>query len=480
MLFETHNHLKDVWDYDKNSQIGLNPENLTFGTDKKAYFTCKNGHTKFDRISRITARHKMQYRCHKCKAEEKCLSKTHPKIASEWDYEKNKDLTPNDVSFGSDKKIWWKCQKGHSWKEEISYRVDKINRDCPKCKKSTKPKKREKRLFVEVIGIDNLPTLDTTKNTLEDIKSLGAHSSKKIHFICDKKHHFAVSPNALIKRKTLYFCNHHDCRPSNVKVGINDLFTVYPHLEKMWDYDKNKNINPEDISFGSNKIVWWVCEKGHSLEKAVLNMATESTGCSVCNSFTIIPGENSLLALYPELCKEWDYEKNTVSPDYIAGTSREKVWWKCSVDNTHRWKAKIYKRTFKVNATGCPYCAFKNGRSKKEIEMAEHIEQTMKGIDEKIRVETSYRPGWLNGQEIDVAIPEINLGFEFNGTYWHDDDFHHGIAARDARKKNLCKENNVYLVVIKEEDWDRDKEKVLLEIDNIIKKQYDNDFLLTE
>ena len=37
-----------------------------------------------------------------------------PEIAKEWDYEKNGDLKPTDVTKGSDKKVWWKCKKGHS------------------------------------------------------------------------------------------------------------------------------------------------------------------------------------------------------------------------------------------------------------------------------------------------------------------------------------------------------------------------------
>jgi hypothetical protein len=33
------------------------------------------------------------------------------------------------------------------------------------------------------------------------------------------------------------------------------------------------------------------------------------------------------------------------------------VWWRCTRDRTHRWKARIYKRT--CDGTGCPVCAGK-------------------------------------------------------------------------------------------------------------------------
>ena len=65
--------------------------------------------------------------------------------------------------------------------------------------------------------------------------------------------------------------------------------------------------------------------------------------------------DNSLSAKYPKIAKEWDYEQNGgLSPDNIAGRSREEVSWKC--EKGHTWKAMICNRTRK-NDTGCPYCS---------------------------------------------------------------------------------------------------------------------------
>ena len=35
------------------------------------------------------------------------LSAVHPELVSEWS-EKNLPLTPDDITFGSNKKVWWK------------------------------------------------------------------------------------------------------------------------------------------------------------------------------------------------------------------------------------------------------------------------------------------------------------------------------------------------------------------------------------
>lgn len=38
-------------------------------------------------------------------------------LLREWDAELNGDLTPQAVSHGSAREVWWRCQKGHSWKK---------------------------------------------------------------------------------------------------------------------------------------------------------------------------------------------------------------------------------------------------------------------------------------------------------------------------------------------------------------------------
>ena len=58
------------------------------------------------------------------------LSTTHPKLAEEWDYEKN-DKKPTDVVAGSHLYAWWICKDGHSWKAQIKSRAKGTG--CPKC-----------------------------------------------------------------------------------------------------------------------------------------------------------------------------------------------------------------------------------------------------------------------------------------------------------------------------------------------------------
>ena len=62
----------------------------------------------------------------------------------------------------------------------------------------------------------------------------------------------------------------------------------------------------------------------------------------------------------------------------------------------------------------------------------------------------------LNGKEIDIFIPEKNIGIEFNGIYWHSELY------RDKNYHQLkvlqSKEKNIQLIQIWEDDWNSKKD----------------------
>lgn len=61
---------------------------------------------------------------------------------------------------------------------------------------------------------------------------------------------------------------------------------------------------------------------------------------------------NSISNVRPDLAKEWNYEKNAMTPDCMTFRSHQLVWWKCS--KGHEWQARPLNR---YNGNGCPVCA---------------------------------------------------------------------------------------------------------------------------
>ena len=59
----------------------------------------------------------------KTKIEKSSLSSQYPDIAAEWNYEKNALLTPQMISYGSGKKVWW---KHHFQNKQYSFMSKKL------------------------------------------------------------------------------------------------------------------------------------------------------------------------------------------------------------------------------------------------------------------------------------------------------------------------------------------------------------------
>lgn len=59
------------------------------------------------------------------------LATQNPELAQQWDYAKNIPVLPADVTSGSHRLVWWKCEKGHSWRASVRSRVS--GNGCPVC-----------------------------------------------------------------------------------------------------------------------------------------------------------------------------------------------------------------------------------------------------------------------------------------------------------------------------------------------------------
>ena len=428
--------LLQLWDGEENGD--LLPQDMTARNNKKAAWVCDRGH-------KYKATVYSQYkgsRCPYCTGKraivgENDLATLYPDIAKQWDSEKN-SLTPQEVKYGSHKKAWWICDKGHSWQASIKERCLSGN-GCPYC--------AGKRA---IPGVNDFSTLypdiakqwDERKNGCEIPDTLLPQSRKKAWWRCDKNH--------LWETPVRYRSNGHGCPyctgQKSIK-GENDLLTMYPNLAQQWDYDKN-NLQPQDVTCGSGRIVWWKCDLGHSWEARVSKRVL-GHGCPYCGGRKILLGFNDLKTTHPDLIKQWDVKKNgNITPDMVTSGSCEKAWWSC--DKGHSWKSLIKDRARR--GVGCPYCV--HHVSKAEQDIADYVSSLI-GEENVIQSDRSI----LQGKELDIYIPDYNLAIEFNGLYWHTekqgkDRFFH------FDKWQECKNKDIQLITIWEDEW-RDKQDIV-------------------
>jgi len=270
------------------------------------------------------------------------LKTVNPALAAEWNYERNAQLTPEDVPNGTQRKVWWCCKHGHEWEAQIISRVR--GHGCPCC---------SGKLVVK--GVTDLQTMrpdlaaqfDADKNKGILPSEICNSSNKKYWWICEKGHSWLASANV---RQTsgCPVCSGNIALP-----GYNDLLTLDSKLAKEWDYSNNiKPALPSEITLGSGRAVWWRCGEGHSWQTRIADRRS-GHGCPYCSGRRAIPGETDFATVMPELLTEWDYEKNKKrKPEHLRPQSNEKVWWICKCG--HSWQAPVYRR---YNGGGCPSCA---------------------------------------------------------------------------------------------------------------------------
>lgn len=121
------------WDTEKN--IGTDPERLSAYSNRRVWWVCDKGHSY---CASVASRVHNKTGCPYC-ANRKVLpgfndlASTKPLIAAQWDTELNGTLTPQMVTAGSKRKVWWKCSADHRWKAVIYSRTGVRGTECPVC-----------------------------------------------------------------------------------------------------------------------------------------------------------------------------------------------------------------------------------------------------------------------------------------------------------------------------------------------------------
>lgn len=60
-----------------------------------------------------------------------CTENGHADLLTQWDDERNSPLMPQDVTYGSHQKVWWRCANGHIWQAKVYSRA--AGSGCPIC-----------------------------------------------------------------------------------------------------------------------------------------------------------------------------------------------------------------------------------------------------------------------------------------------------------------------------------------------------------
>ena len=332
------------------------------------------------------------------------LAEARPDLAKEWNYEKNGDLKPEDVSYGSNKKVWWKLDYAvptdyqveslrgkffkFEWEASIGSRSQ--GRDCPY-------------LTGKAVwsGFNDLATVNQelaaqwhpTKNGNLKPTQITANANKKVWWMFRYKipNNYPVESlrgkifnfewKALIKSRS----KDTNCPylvGQAVWPGFNDLATVNQELAAQWHPTKNGNLKPTQVTINSGLKVWWILPydipndypveslRGKHFDfdwESCIISRNKGQGCPYLTGRAIWPGFNDLATVNQELAVQWHPTKNgNLKPTQVTANAGMKVWWllRYKVPNDYpvkslrgklfkfEWEAYISNRN---RRQGCPY-----------------------------------------------------------------------------------------------------------------------------
>ncbi len=439
--------LKKEWDYEKNT-VDINT--VSSGSGKQIWWICPKGHSyPATPANRVNAKSGCPYCANKkVLVGFNDLATTRKDLLELWNFKKN-TILPTEVTSVSGKKVWWICPKGHEWPATVAHIA--YGRRCPVCNSEASSSFPEQAIYYYLNQIDESVQSRFKFNDKYEIdifipgKNIGIeydgyrwHRGKKKKQLDAKKEKY-FKDNGLrilrvievIKKEELidgfrvdndyYYYNNDnipvlnriieklayvvfgvtivvDTEKDRSKIYSNYLLTEKkgsiesdPRLLSLWDFEKNEGVSPSYVKKFSDKTFWWKCPEGHSFP-ASPHVMSGGLKCPVCEKDSI--KKRSLAALYPEIAKEWNYEKNKgVLPEDVLPGSNQDVWWICP--KGHDWHSIVVARTREYGRCNCPVC------SNRKI---------IPGVNDLFHLRPELEKEWMYDKNKDIDPKHIGIG----------------------------------------------------------------------
>lgn len=311
----------------------------------------------------------------------------------------------------------------------------KAGRGCPKCAYNQLGKSKRLNL-VEFINKSKLSDGDNLEYLSTEFNGL----NYKFHFKCKKHNHeFWQTGKNRLAGSSCPLCKLDSISEKNSMTSNEFFLACKERHGELYDYTNT-------IFKGLNETIFYECKIHNTVEQKAL-YHIHKNGCKYC-SFTKI---GNVTRLTPEEFLEKaihihgdKYEYFREGMDYVNYKTVMKIW--CIV---HR---EFFNQTPEVHLKnhGCPRCGREN--PKWEIELTEFIKNIGFNCNKDRTI--------LEGREIDIYIPELKIGFELNGIYWHRDPTGNN-RNRHRNKTKHASIKGVQLYQIFDDEW-REKKNIVL------------------
>ena len=318
----------------------------------------------------------------------------------------NPDIIPIEKYQNSTIPVKCRCKKcGHIWAIRIG--DVRSGKGCPKCAQTVRTQKQTKtneQFISEMRKINpSIELIEPYKNAKTKIKYRCTNCGKERQ----------ATPDELLRGKKCQNCL--GVKHRNNEEFIRDVSIINPQIEPL-----------EKFVTTDTKIKFRCKLCGH-IWSARPNHILEGHGCPECGGSRTKTNEEFLHEL-----KLVNPDINPITP-YVNG--RTKITCLCKTCG-REFDSYPYNLLY---GSGCTKC---DGRKKTSFPEQALFYYISKAYPDTIN---RYSTGF-GRSEIDIYIPSIKTGVEYDGDYWHKDRTEH-----EKKKYEICKENGIRLIRVRED-----------------------------
>ncbi len=243
----------------------------------------------------------------------------------------------------------------------------------------------------------------------------------KIEYICPNDHRGFIEWNNWIHGQRCPKCR----RASYDEIVESFAKENYVLLSSRHEISNVDNIN--------NTYLRYRCPNGHEHAIKWNNWNSSNQKCPFCYSTQYTEIKNSM--------ESEGYTLITKTPDNFTFKRRDVIIYVCPNGHEHSTTVGAWKYGCR-----CPHCH----TSKGETDIRDILDKL--GIDYIPNDRTQIiNPitGW--NLELDIWMPQLRKAIEFNGVYWHKDNY------KDDIKVEECSRKGIELLIITDEEWMNDR-----------------------
>jgi len=356
------------WHKTKNND---RPEHVSYASNKYAWWICSKCGCEWK--AKISNRTILKRGCPCCAGSLVVtgindLKTKFPHIAKEWHPTKNGDLSPEQVTSGSNKKVWWQCPLGHEYQATIGHRTTTNGTGCPICFSGRQTSFAEQAVFfyVKQLYPDAISRYKTNFLGKFELDVYIPSIKYAIEYDGEAWH----KENKLEREKRKYqLCKKHGITLLRLREQMPELGAETADymigMKKLYEHKK--------LEFALRQLLIKLSFKT-TIPDNFVNLNRDKHKILEYKKSAL---SESLLSIRPDIAMEWHPTKNgNLLPSMFTAHSEHKVWWLCPKCGTE-YQTSIAHRTDKKNPTGCPNCG------KKRSDLAKSVAVNMLDLETK-------------------------------------------------------------------------------------------------